>query len=129
VPLLLDTNVVIPLVEGRIDALPAPISAALRATERDISVSVVSLWEMAIKVRLGKLPLKAALSDLPQAIERGGMALLAIEAPHALAEIDPTPETRDPFDRMLLAQCQVEDMRLVTRDRALAAHPLAWQPG
>lgn len=35
--------------------------------------------------------------------------------------------THDPFDRLLLAQCRVEGMRLVTRNRALAAHPLAWR--
>ncbi|MDP4006098.1 hypothetical protein Q8W67_21930 [Methylobacterium sp. NEAU K] len=45
-----------------------------------------------------------------------------ITASHA---VDPMPPTRDPFDRMLLVQCLVEDRRLVTVDRALHTHPLA----
>ena len=44
-----------------------------------------------------------------------------------LADAEPEPQTRDPFDRLLLGQCQVENLRLVTLDRALAAHPLAWR--
>jgi PIN domain nuclease of toxin-antitoxin system len=67
------------------------------------------------------------LADLAGFLETIGTVLLPISRDHVLAEVDPAPETRDPFDRLLLAQCQVEGMRLVTRDRALAAHPLAWR--
>ncbi len=56
-----------------------------------------------------------------------GISLLDIDHHHVLAELDPEPATRDPFDRLLLAQCQVEGMQLVTIDRALAGHPLAWR--
>lgn len=55
------------------------------------------------------------------------IALLMIDQRHLLAEVFPDPDTRDPFDRLLLAQCTVEDMRLLTLDRALARHPLAWR--
>jgi PIN domain nuclease of toxin-antitoxin system len=44
-----------------------------------------------------------------------------------LASVDPDPKTRDPFDRMLLAQCEVEGFRLLTIDRALVSHPLTVQ--
>ena len=54
-----------------------------------------------------------------------GLAILAIELNHVIASADPEPETRDPFDRLLLAQCQVENLRLVTVDRALVNHRLA----
>ena len=49
----------------------------------------------------------------------------AIDERHALTSVEPEPMTRDLFDRMLLAQCQVEGLRFVTIDRALVAHPLA----
>jgi PIN domain nuclease of toxin-antitoxin system len=55
------------------------------------------------------------------------MRLLIIDHRHVLAELDPEPATRDPFDRLLLAQCEVEGMRLVTVDTALSVHPLAWR--
>lgn len=57
-----------------------------------------------------------------------GMSIMPIEHRHATAALDPDPATRDPFDRMLLAQCAVEELRLVTVDRALTGHPLAWRP-
>jgi PIN domain nuclease of toxin-antitoxin system len=90
-----------------------------------LHVSVASLWEIAIKFRLGKLALEV---QLPELVENLGLVLLAIEASHVLAAVDPEPATRDPFDRLLLAQCAVENLHLVTIDRHLTAHPLAWRP-
>jgi PIN domain nuclease of toxin-antitoxin system len=83
------------------------------------------LWEIAIKSRLGKLKLTPRLSSLPELLDGLGIRIVAINEHHALASIEPEPATRDPFDRMLLAQCQVEGLRLVTVDRALASHPMA----
>ncbi len=92
------------------------------------SVSAASLWEIAIKVRLAKLSLGGNLADLPDLLNSLGVPVLPIDDRHALASVTPEPPTRDPFDRMLLAQCQVEGLRLVTVDRALVDHPLAWRP-
>jgi PIN domain nuclease of toxin-antitoxin system len=123
--LLLDTSVLIALVEGRLDAR---VREALASPGAAVHVSVASLWEIAIKFRLGKLALKAPLARLPELVENLGLVLLVIEASHVLAAVDPEPTTRDPFDRLLLAQCAVEDLHLVTIDRHLTAHPLAWRP-
>jgi PIN domain nuclease of toxin-antitoxin system len=89
--------------------------------------SVASIWEIAIKYRLGKLTLSTPLSDLPSVFLGMGISLLTIDHRHVLTTLDPEPTTRDPFDRLLLAQCAVEGMRLLTIDRVLAAHPLAWR--
>jgi PIN domain nuclease of toxin-antitoxin system len=128
VRLLADTNVLIALVEGRLDPLPTPIRQTLTADDAMIHASVVSLWEIAIKTRLGKLDLSVPLTTLPDLIERMGLTLLVIDQHHVLTVSEPEPRTRDPFDRLLLAQCQVENLRLVTLDRALSDHPLAWRP-
>lgn len=125
--LLLDTHILLPLVEERRETLPSALQEIVRTPEAVLYGSVVSLWEIAIKVRLGKLRLRRPLLRLPESIQRLGLALLVIEASHAVAEIDPLPATRDPFDRLLLSQCLVEGLRLVTLDRALAPHPLAWR--
>ena len=90
-------------------------------------VSLASLWEIAIKSRLGKLRLDAPLQQLPDLLRKMDCTLLTIDEQHVLAELNPEPQTRDPFDRLLLAQCQVENLRLVTNDRALATHPLVWR--
>jgi PIN domain nuclease of toxin-antitoxin system len=62
---------------------------------------------------------------LPKLIDSLGMAVLSINEHHALAAVALEPKTRDPFDRTLLAQCQIEGLRLVTTDRALVSHPMA----
>jgi PIN domain nuclease of toxin-antitoxin system len=80
---------------------------------------------MAIKFRLGKLKLKFPLDAAPGLLEALGIEIIEIAARHALALVDPEPCTRDPFDRLLLAQCRIEGCRLGTIDRALVDHPLA----
>jgi PIN domain nuclease of toxin-antitoxin system len=90
-----------------------------------VFVSVATLWEITIKARLGKLDPGMPVEELADYLESAGFLLLDVTRHHAVASVDPEPPTRDPFDRMLLAQCGVEGLSLVTLDRALAVHPLA----
>lgn len=62
--------------------------------------------------------------DLPQAL---GLEILPINIAHVMTVADPEPQTRDPFDRLLIAECQVEGMKLVTVDRAVVGHPMAFR--
>jgi PIN domain nuclease of toxin-antitoxin system len=93
-----------------------------------IHVSVASLWEIAIKVRLAKLETAVAVSRLEEWLSAAGWMGIPITIAHVTAEVSPWPDTNDPFDRLLLAVCQVEGLELVTRDRRLVGHPLAWGP-
>jgi len=122
--LLLDTNVLIGLIENRLNDAQR---AALASPEIRLHTSVACLWEIAIKVRLGKLPLSVEVEDLAELVQNLALTLYRIDVPHVLARVWPELATRDPFDRLLLAQCQVEGLKLVTLDRALGAHPLAFQ--
>ena len=126
--LLLDTNIIVPLVMGELEDRSRAAASAVLSRTNILFASAVSLWEIAIKSRLGKLDTGLALEDLPAYFESLGLNLIAIHPRHAVASFEPQPQTRDPFDHLLLAQCLVENMRLVTLDRALAAHPLAWRP-
>jgi PIN domain nuclease of toxin-antitoxin system len=126
--LLLDSNVVLPVLRREREMLSAQINLLLNAGSNDMFVSVASLWEMAIKVRLGKLPLGMPVRELPVSVLAFGYTLLAIDHHHAVEDLLDRPTTNDPFDRLLLAQCQIEGMRLVTTDRALQQHSLAWRP-
>jgi PIN domain nuclease of toxin-antitoxin system len=126
--LLLDSNIVVPIASRERERLSAPVKLLLNVSANDIFVSVASLWEIAIKSRLGKLPLIAPLRQLPITMSALGYTLLAIDRHHAIEDLLDSPATNDPFDRMLLAQCQIEGMRLVTTDRTLQQHPLAWHP-
>lgn len=126
--LLLDSNIVLPIVREEREALSAQVNLLLGNGSNDIFVSTASLWEMAIKTRLGKLPLGMPVRQLPVSVLAFGYTLLTIDQHHAIEDLLVEPATNDPFDRLLLAQCQVEGMRLVTTDRALQRHPLAWRP-
>lgn len=123
--LLLDTLVLLAILRSRFDRLDEGVRAALTRPDAELVVSVVSIWEIAIKARLGKLRVEFALARLPELVCGMPAKLLPIRAEHVLTEVDPRPQTRDPFDRLLLAQCQTENLRLVTQDRQLVGHRLA----
>ncbi len=127
--LLLDTHIVLGLIGSGDQAIPPTIRRVVEAADAGRTVSVASIWEIAIKHRLGRLRLTTDPGTLPALFVGIGLSLLPIDHRHALAAVEPEPATRDPFDRLLLGQCQVEGMRLVTIDRVLAAHPLAWTSG
>lgn len=123
--LLLDTHVLLALIDGRKAGLPNGVDALLSDPDSEHHFSAASLWEIAIKWRLGKLRLTPKLGALPELLHGLGIQIVPINEHHALAAVDPEPTTRDPFDRMLLVQCQIENLKLVTLDRSLLRHRLA----
>lgn len=125
--LLLDTRILLSLSDDE-EELPSFIDDAVHDQRNAVFASAVSLWEVAIKHRLGKLPLPCPLGEWPRLLASMAVAVMDIHIAHVLAETDPVPGTNDPFDRLLLATCQAEKMRFVTLDRALLGHPLAWRP-
>jgi PIN domain nuclease of toxin-antitoxin system len=124
VKLLLDTHVALALIEPGIAAKHAALRKRLLSLEAESYLSVASLWEIVIKLQIGKLTLGCELAAFPELMRDIGVAILPIDASHVLAIVAPAPATRDPFDRLLLGVCAAEGLQLVTGDRALAAHPL-----
>ncbi len=84
-------------------------------------VSAVTPWELGIKRSLGKLSMPDGLSNV---IESDGFTSLSITAAHAELAPSLPPFHRDPFDRMLVAQAQLEALTLVTADKALARYDI-----
>jgi PIN domain nuclease of toxin-antitoxin system len=86
-------------------------------------VSAASVWEIAIKAKLGRLRLKGVVA-MAEVVEVAGNEFLElpIRARHAAAAGALPRHHDDPFDRMLVAQAQVEDLVLVTRDGKLGAY-------
>ena len=122
-----DTHVLLACIDRRLEELPNTLRVGIERPEDSKWVSVVSLWEVAIEWRLGKLPIAVDLEKWPEALKLLGFGLLAIEANHVFADIAPELSHRDPFDRLLLGICAAENMQLVTIDRAMTSHPLAWR--
>jgi len=87
------------------------------STERLLSAA--SIWELATKYELGKIPLPVAPHDfVPSRLATTQTDTLSISAPHALRAGLLPPHHRDPFDRMIIAQALVEGLVVLTADRA-----------
>lgn len=86
-------------------------------------LSAASAWEIAIKHGLGKLRLPGDPETyVPARMAALAVLPLAIDPPHALRVAALPPHHRDPFDRLLIAQAQIEDLPLLTADSALAEY-------
>ncbi len=120
--LLLDSQVFLWLNNAAV-ALDDTAMAAIADSANDRFLSVASCWELGIKVASGKLHLPEPISTfIPSALAFLGASLIAIEAEHAFSAAGLPRHHGDPFDRMLVAQAQIEGLALVTRDRQLAVY-------
>jgi PIN domain nuclease of toxin-antitoxin system len=90
--------------------------------EGDFYVSVASIWEIAVKVSVGKL---VTVPDVTEAIISSGYGIVPVLAEHAEAVRDLPFYHRDPFDRMIIAQAKVEGMTLAAMDRRFQRYDVA----
>jgi len=88
----------------------------------DVLVSVVSLWEIVVKLRVGKL--EADIGEIADTIPREGFAILDIGTAHLLALARLPMHHRDPFDHLLMAQAIEEDATFITGDRNARRYPV-----
>ncbi|MCH8289772.1 type II toxin-antitoxin system VapC family toxin [Candidatus Poribacteria bacterium] len=122
--LLLDTHTFIWwVIEPK--KLPKRVITACGNSDNSLILSVVSAWEMQIKIQLGKLsfnlPLKTMIESQQQT---NSLQILHVNLAHVLA-LDSLPfHHKDPFDRLLIAQAKVEDAFLVSRDTAFSNYPV-----
>jgi len=95
---------------------------ARRAIESDavsVIVSAASIWEIAIKSSIGRLTLRDPLAVwMPEALEAHGFTPLSVSVAHAVAVAALPRHHADPFDRLLIAQAQLEQLTIVTADPA-----------
>jgi PIN domain nuclease of toxin-antitoxin system len=108
---------------------PQRISADTRELlakpENSLLLSAASSWEIAIKYRLGKLPLpEPPARFIPPRLVRDGIESLSVQHHHAQAVAELPEHHKDPFDRLLVAQARIERLILVTADPKLADYDL-----
>lgn len=121
-PVLLDTHVFLwaLLAPERLEATAWDV---LRDTRRPLHLSMVSVWEMAIKASRGKLELPGGVERfVAEGTRHTGVALLDIRLAHIARLPDLPLHHRDPFDRLLIAQAQVERFQLMSYDRVFASY-------
>lgn len=119
--LLLDTHAFVWWVEED-DQLSRRAREAILATENETCVSAVTGLEIATKVRAGKPKFDVRrLDNFPETVEELGFAGISVSLAHGCRAGLLEGKHKDPFDRILAAQCEIESLVLVTRDTAFAA--------
>ena len=122
--LLLDTAVFLWWVTAS-DSVPEPVRAAVSTPANEVWVSAISAWEIAVKHRLGRLPLPEAPEILvPRERQRHGFGSLPLDERSAL-HLPHLPRLhKDPFDRMLVCQAIEHGLTLVTPDHIVRQYPI-----
>lgn len=117
---LLDTHIVLWWISGDVSRIPPSVVDTLSRPDAVVTVSAVVLWEAAIKRGLGNLD--PPLPDLLERLEATDVELLPVSPSHA-DRVGTLPlHHRDPFDRLLVAQAQVERLPIVTVDPWIEAY-------
>ena len=120
-PRLLDTQLLIWMAFAP-EQLPSTLIPDLEDRQQRFFVSVVSLWKVAIKRSLNRPNFQFDAAELRQRLQREGFEELPIRAEHCLAvQTLPWPH-KDPFDRMLIAQAQQEQIQLLSCDQNLSQY-------
>lgn len=119
---LLDTQLLL-WAAGDPDRLANDVRVLLQDPQTQPHYSAVSIWEVAIKNGLGRPDFRADPRLLRRGLLENGYIELPVSGAHA-AEIDLLPPIhKDPFDRLLVAQCRIEGLNLLTTDKLVARYP------
>ena len=119
--LLLDTHAFL-FALGEPALLTARTRKMLLDPEIERWVSAVSLWEIAIKIQIGKLGMPSDGQFYVKGLDDLQARVLPVEARHSLAIFDMPLHHRDTFDRLLIAQARADGLTLISRDQAFSAY-------
>jgi PIN domain nuclease of toxin-antitoxin system len=125
--LLLDTHAFIWYSEND-SKLPESIKLEIEIADR-VYISIASLWEIAIKLSIGKLSLRSNYESIEASLEPAGIGLLPISFADTVRIMNLPLHHRDPFDRILIAQSINNSLTLVSCDAAFTVYPiqLRWE--
>ena len=126
-PRILDTQLMIWMAFSP-EQLPSTLIPDLEDRQQRFLVSVVSLWEVAIKRSLNRPDFQFDAAALRQQLQREGFEELPIRAEHCLAVQHLPWHHRDPFDRLLIAQAQQEQIQLLSCDQSLSQYGASVTP-
>ncbi|MBW4622422.1 MAG: type II toxin-antitoxin system VapC family toxin [Cyanosarcina radialis HA8281-LM2] len=121
--LLLDTHAFLWYFQGS-DRLSPKAAEILENTSHNLYISIASLWELAIKLGLGKLSLQSSFHDLQAVLEQLLIKILPISFADTERYLNLPLHHRDPFDRILVAQAINNSLAIVSADVAFDAYPI-----
>ncbi len=120
---LIDTQVLIWSL-GQTDKLSSDAKSILKNQENTILVSLVSFWEIAVKISIDKLMLPFSLANLIEETLGNNIGILGIEFDHIL-EVSVLPfHHRDPFDRLIISQAIAEKIPIISSDNKFSMYEI-----
>ncbi|WP_341224687.1 type II toxin-antitoxin system VapC family toxin [uncultured Arcticibacterium sp.] len=114
-PYLLDSHALIWFLSGSKE-MPKKIQKIITDTENECYVSIASIWEIGLKINLGKLQLGISFEELAEVLNLNQIKTLPITFKHILALNKLENIHKDPFDRIILCQSKIEKIKLISRD-------------
>ena len=122
---LLDTHVLLWLY-GKYSILPNHVLNIIKDPKNELLISSVSVWEIAIKKGLQKLDINITIDELYDLIEDSSIKIINIEKTHLKIYADLIFYHRDPFDRMLVAISNAENITIITHDKKIHQYDVNW---
>jgi PIN domain nuclease of toxin-antitoxin system len=120
---LLDTQTLLWALEGS-PRLSRKARSLMEDPANTLTVSIASLWEIAIKVSIGKLELAQPLREIIVKLPEADISILPIEPQHILEVERLAFIHRDPFDRMIIAQAIAEHFEIISSDEVFLQYPV-----
>jgi len=120
---LIDTHALIWYITG-CKKLGREAISVISDQENTIFVSKASLWEMAVKISLGKLEIGISFDELELYLEENNFLILDFDFKHLKSLLNMPFHHSDPFDRLIIAQAIVEEMPIITNDRIFTNYPV-----
>ena len=125
---LLDTHTFLWFVSGE-KQLPEKIKNKILDINEPCYISIASLWEITIKIQIGKLKIDISIEDLFKYADRNQIEIVQITAEHLLVLASLPQHHNDPFDRLIVSQAISENMTLYSRDKGLKKYKIKQEWG
>jgi len=122
---LLDTHAIIWMVEGS-SKMPRAVKEIIASPVNIIGICAISIWEIAIKLDIGKLELSISLEELVELLRAKDFLFIQLEDEHLLGLSSLPMMHKDPFDRLLISTALAEEMSIITVDENIRKYDVPW---
>lgn len=120
---LLDTHTFIWFIEGD-SSLPESVRKSITDPSSKNFISIASIWEIAIKINVGKLILQTPFPQIEKKINENDFQILPVSFGHTQVLTTLPHFHKDPFDRMIIAQSITEDLTVISKDKNFSLYPI-----
>ena len=119
---LVDTHIFLFLINAD-EKLDKNIIKTVENPTNSINLSIASLWEIVVKINIGKLPITRSINEFYELLNKKNIAVLNIQKQHLDTYLNLPLIHKDPFDRLIIAQAIADDLTILTDDQYIKNYP------